>query len=151
MIKRKPGSPRRGTCSAILMSSIYASLCLSFQIFNEKTIPGNLRPPCAKALMTDVTCSPVVKTLRSDAYYPQSTLERICRSDCSSSLNSYHERIVSTCSGETFRGSNKVPESVAMISDLMKYHYSIVCLIDSGRYCNVVAAEYANATNQDCE
>ena len=42
-----------------------------------------------------------------------------------------------------WNGYGDQPESVAVIPDLMRYNYDLVCLMDSGRYCNIVAGAAA--------
>ena len=38
---------------------------------------------------------------------------------------------------------------LAIIPDMLQYHYNLTCLTDSGRYCNAVAAKAAAALDSE--
>ena len=120
----------------------------AIQIFDQNTVPKSLNAACTYALMKDITCSPVVTAIRSDTYYQQSTLEKTCKPECSASLDTYAATVTSLCGTQKWQASDTEQELVTSIVDLLRYHYSMVCLMDTGRYCNIVAAGNAAANDE---
>lgn len=113
------------------------------KLFTNATVPSNLTSACAIALSTDVNCSPFVLSLRTGLYYPNDTLERTCTTNCHSALTSYRAQIATACATETWLGYQDVILPVVTIPEMLQYQYNLTCLMDSGRYCNNVAASYA--------
>lgn len=113
------------------------------KLFSNSTVPTNLTSACATALSSDVNCSPFVVSLRTGMYYSNDTLERTCTANCDSALTSYRARIVTACAMETWLGYEDAILPVVTIPELLQYQYNLSCLMDSGRYCNNVAASYA--------
>ncbi|KAF2416682.1 LysM domain-containing protein [Tothia fuscella] len=136
--------PRR----SIALFGFYAfiSHCNAIKIFDANTIPNSITPACSRELLKDVDCSPTVKMLRNDEYYQQKTLERTCKPGCSNSLEAYNKNVISACGSQTLNKIGKDdPEQIATITDLLMYQYSLTCLMDTGKYCNLVAAGNAAA------
>lgn len=114
-----------------------------FKLFDVNTVPGNVTTTCSAALLNDISCSPVVSSLQDGAYYPVSTLNRTCTAACTSALSQYEAAVASSCAGQSWNGYEDTPMPLMIIPGLLRYHYDIACLMDSGRYCNNVAAEAA--------
>ena len=114
-----------------------------FQIFTNDTVPGNLTSACSTALLKDISCNPVVSSLRDGAYYPVSTLNRTCTATCELALSQYEATVASSCDGQSWNGYEDTPMPFTIIPNLLRYQYNLTCLMDSGRYCNNVAAEAA--------
>jgi len=113
--------------------------------FDNSTIPPNLTVDCAKALLTDVVqCPPTVASFSSGYYYPPTILEEACTSACSSALQLYEQTIITACADQTWAAYDEVDDApLAMIPHVMGFNHDLVCLRDSGRWCNVVAAAAA--------
>lgn len=120
---------------------------LATQLFSNATIPGNLTTECSAALLADVQCSPVVAVLRPGIYYPNATLQRTCTGNCSSSLEQYTRKVLDSCGDQSWTGFGDKTMPVSVIADVMQYHFDLVCMTDSGRYCNDVAAQAALTTD----
>ena len=118
----------------------------SARFFSNNTVPFNLTVSCASALMTDVQCSPVVPRLQTGFFYPPSLLNRTCTAACSSALQAYENSVTASCSGQTWAGyDNDDSDSISLvvIPNLMRFNYDMICLQDSGRWCNAVSAAAA--------
>lgn len=127
---------------------VFCHASVAFQIFSNTTIPVNLTVSCSDALLRDVTCSPTVRTLQAGIYYPASLLIRTCTDECTAALATYETEVIAACEGQTWNGPDgdgNATLPVAVIPDLLRYHYNLTCLMDSGRYCNTVAANAAAA------
>jgi len=133
----------RGQSIALAVLFTLFHTVTAIQFFDNSTVPTNLTTTCTNAILSDVNCSPVVASLRSGSYYPNSTLERTCTTDCENALSTYQSNIVEACDTETWNGYEDASLPVVMIPDLLRYHFGLICLMDSGRYCNNVAAAYA--------
>jgi LysM repeat protein len=120
----------------------------AFKIFDSRNAPPNLSKTCQTALQQDLNCSPIVRDLRGDTYYQQSTLERTCKPACSQALNDYSKKVVVACGTEKWSGYD-APELVSVIPALLQYNYELVCLMDTGRYCNLVAGGSAAASDTE--
>ena len=131
----------------LLLVAALLQQALAAQIFDKNTVPSNLTAKCRNAFLRDIQCSPVVANLRGDTYYEQKTLERTCKPACSAALSAYNSAIASACGKETWIGYDDSPMPVKVISDLVKFNYDLVCLTDSGRFCNIVAAGNAAAND----
>lgn len=120
----------------------------SVLIFTKDSLPSNLTIGCGDALTKDVACSAVVKSLQDGLYYPQKDLEDTCTSTCNEALGAYEAAVKSSCAGEVWNGYFNETLPILMIPDLLRYEFNQTCLMDSGRYCNVVAAKAAGVDGQ---
>ncbi len=118
---------------------------IAVRLVSNSSLPTNLTQTCASALLDDVACSPVVTALRMGSYYPQSTLNSTCTTQCSTALSKYQAAVVSACGEQTWTGYEDTVMPLVVIPDLQRYLFDLTCLMDSNRYCNVVAAEAAFA------
>lgn len=119
----------------------YTAMAATF--YTNVTAPKGLAIACTNALLADLDCSPVVPSLYHGGYYPNTTLERACTSECATALASYHSGIASSCNGEVWNGYGNETMPVLMIPEMVRYHYNLTCMTDNGRFCNNVAASYA--------
>lgn len=123
--------------------TIFGPRADAVQFLQDTTLPANVTAACSSALVGDVNCSPVVAALRSGLYYPQSTLNRTCTVDCANALSAYESNVISACGSQTWNGYQDTEMPLAIIPDMLRYLYNLTCLMDSGRYCNVVSAAAA--------
>ncbi|KAK2850540.1 hypothetical protein FQN49_005566 [Arthroderma sp. PD_2] len=107
------------------------------------SLPTTLTDACLKALTSDVACDPSVRIFRPGYFYPPETLKSACTSTCKSALDSYWDVVKSSCGNETINGSYDLETSALFIPGMRKDLFQKVCLQDSGRYCNNVAATAA--------
>lgn len=129
---------------AVLLSLLLCSRARATVFFANNTTPANLTNACTNALLTDVQCSPVVPQFQNGYYYPPSLLGRACTSTCSTALQSYEQAVATACNGQTWMGYDEETDlPLVVIPNLMRYHYDLICLQDSGRWCNEVAAAAA--------
>ncbi len=112
---------------------------------NTSFISTNLTKQCVGALSDDIACSPGVAALRLGEYYPGETLSRTCTADCGQALAQYENKVIAACGKQTWKGYEDTEMPLAIIPDMLRYHYNATCLMDSGRYCNAVAAKAAAA------
>lgn len=131
------------TCRSFTWIISFIASVHAVKLFSNSTVPTNLTAACTSALSSDVNCSPFVVSLRTGMYYPNDTLERTCTANCDSALASYRARIVTACATETWLGYQDAILPVLTIPEMLQYQYNLTCLMDSGRYCNNVAASYA--------
>lgn len=115
----------------------------AFNIYTSDTVPANLTTKCATALSADVACDFVVPALQAGSFYPKSTLQRACTSSCADALAGYQSNINSACAGQSWSAYNDEILPVAVIPDLLRYHYNFTCLTNGDVFCNNVAAAYA--------
>lgn len=133
---------------AIVLTLINAST--AFRAFTNTSIAStNLTVPCVGALSADIACSPAVAGLRLGEYYPEETLNRTCTADCGQALAQYASKVAAACDKQTWKGYEDTEMPLAIIPDMLRYHYNLTCLTDSGRYCNVVAAKAAAALDPE--
>lgn len=118
---------------------------LSMKVFTAGTLPMGVTAACAAALTRDVACSPVISALQNGYYYSQTMLEALCTAGCKSSLETYETGIGSACADQMWNGYYDEEMPIVMVADLLRYQYDQSCLMDAGRYCNVVAAQAATA------
>ena len=118
-----------------------------FQVFTNDSLPTNLTTACNNALLSDLDCDPTIPALQDGYYYAQATLDSICTTRCTSALAAYESSVIQSCRGQTWNGYYNATEPVAMIPDIMQYQYNLACLMDTGRYCNVVAAQAATSAD----
>lgn len=116
----------------------------AFRAFTKTSFAStNLTVQCVGALSYDIACSPAVAGLRLGEYYSEDTLTRTCTSDCGEALEEYAKKVASACEKQTWNGYEDTVMPLAIIPDMLRYHYNLTCLMDSGRYCNTVAGESA--------
>lgn len=133
---------------SIVAFTIY-SIAHGAPLFDNSTIPTNLTVSCSNALLSDVNCSPSVMGLQYGNYYPETTLQRVCTSDCDAALAKYEADVTTACAGQSWNGYDDYLMPLAIIPDTIRYQYNLTCLMDSGRYCNIVAAQAAAALDPD--
>lgn len=133
----------RGFSRALVLCLSFSPLASAARFFTQKVLPEGIPTACQNALMADVNCNHAVRALQAGTFYPKTELEKICTADCATSLASYHVGIESACRGTTWIGFQDTEEPVAMISELIRYHYNSTCIVESGRFCNNVAAAYS--------
>jgi len=143
MFNRFVSRPTSRSATIILVLS-YVHFISAVQFFTNVTVPANLTTACSNALLTNVTgCDKIVATFRPGSYYDQSILASTCTSSCSSSLVQYESNVESACAGQSWNGYQDTQMSLAIIADMLLYAFNLTCLVNSGSYCNVVAANYA--------
>ena len=126
----------------IVLTLINAST--AYRAFTNSSFTStNLTKACVGALSDDITCSPAVAGLRVGEYYPEETLSRTCTADCGQALAEYAYKVAKACDKQTWKGYEDTDMPLAIIPDMLRYHYNLTCLMDSGRYCNTVAAKAA--------
>jgi hypothetical protein len=133
---------RRSTTIVLLLS--YVQLISAVQFFTNVTVPANLTTACTNALLEDVAnCNTVVASFRPGLYYDESILNSTCTSSCASDLVQYESSIESACDGQSWNGYEDTAMPLAIIADMLLYAFNLTCMVNSGAYCNVIAAEYA--------
>ena len=139
---------QRTNWSIIVLTLINASS--AFRAFsNSSFVFTNLTIPCVGALSSDIACSPAVAALSLGEYYPEDTLIRTCTANCAQALASYENKVIAACGKQTWKGYEDTDMPLAIIPDMLRYHYNVTCLMDSGRYCNAVAAKAAAALDSE--
>lgn len=131
--------------ATLLFFIVQLNGALSMKVFTSSTLPTDVTAACAGALTSDVACSPVITALQNGYYYAQNVLETICTAECNSALGAYEASVGSACAGQTWDGYFDEVMPIVMVADLLRYQFNQTCLMDSGRYCNVVAAQAATA------
>ncbi|KAJ2991553.1 hypothetical protein NUW58_g2476 [Xylaria curta] len=84
-------------------------------------------------------------------FYAEYTLNRTCTDSCASFLSDYEASVVDSCGDEAWEnyfnadetGSNPRPVPIRVIPNLIRYLFSLTCLKDAGRFCNVVVGAAA--------
>lgn len=114
------------------------------QLFSEETAPADISQACLSALTADVACSRAVPRFRYGYFYSESSLSASCTSECEDGLKAYETAVVSACADDTWEGYDDEGDApVSYIPSLLRYQYSLTCLRDSGRWCNVVTGAAA--------
>ncbi|KAI1448974.1 carbohydrate-binding module family 50 protein [Annulohypoxylon stygium] len=114
------------------------------QLFTETTAPKGLSAGCLTALTAEVPCSPLVPRFRYGYFYSASTLNSSCTQECDSALVSYESSVNSACKDDVWDGyDDEGGAPLGWIPSLLRYQYSLTCLQDSGRWCNVVTGAAA--------
>ena len=128
----------------LLVVSTLVNASSAFRAFTNTSFAStNLTIPCIGALSGDIACSPGVAGLRLGEYHPEETLNRTCTADCGQALAQFANRVAAACDKQTWKGYEDTDMPLAIIPDMLRYHYNLTCLTDSGRYCNAVAAKAA--------
>jgi hypothetical protein len=141
--------PCQITCWLIIVLTLI-NASTAFRAFNNASFAStNLTLPCISALSDDFACSPAIARLRLGEYYPEETLSRTCTADCGQALAQYANKVTAACGKQTWKGYEDTEMPLAIIPDMLRYHYNLTCLTDSGRYCNAVAAKAAAALDSE--
>ena len=135
-------------CLVILLTLTNPSTAFR-ALTNTSFASTNLTIPCVGALSADIACSPTVAALSLGEYYPEETLNRTCTADCGQALALYANRVAAACDKQTWKGYEDTEMPLAIIPDMLRYHYNLTCLMDSGRYCNTIAAKAAAALDPE--
>jgi hypothetical protein len=128
---------------------------LAVKLYGNTTLPTDITTECSSALLADINCDVAVTYLYPEGYFSQDLLEKSCTDGCSQALATFETNVVKACASQTFGGEEnwdltKNPVyPVAMIPNKLRFNYGLSCLKDSGRFCNLVAAEAAAETDQD--
>lgn len=130
-----------------LLFFISGSVIEATQLLTQSTLPRGLSSACTNALLADIGCSPIVASLQAGSFYPNSTLENVCTTECDIALASYESTVTSSCQGETWTGYDDETMPVRIIPDLIRYEYNLSCITDANRFCNNVAAQAAYAAD----
>jgi hypothetical protein len=117
------------------------------QLFSNSTIPTNLTVGCSNSLLGDIDCSLALMGFQHTRYYAETTLKRVCTPQCEAGLSSYEAAIRTACAGETWKGFDDEIMPLDLIATNIRYEFNSTCLMDSGRYCNVIAAKAAAAAD----
>ncbi|KAH8901682.1 hypothetical protein GQ53DRAFT_851663 [Thozetella sp. PMI_491] len=129
--------------SLVWVLFVLPALVAATSFYTNATVPGNLTVACTNALLADVACDPIVPALQSGDFYPDTTLARACTTGCAAALSTFQQNVDSACSADTWLGYENQTMPVAIIPDLLRYHFNMTCLTNQGRFCNNVAAAYA--------
>ena len=132
----------------IVLTLINASTAFR-ALTNTSFASTNLTIPCVGALSADIACSPTIAALSLGEYYPEETLSRTCTADCARALVLYANRVATACDKQTWKGYEDTDMPLAIIPDMLRYHYNLTCLMDSGRYCNTIAGKAAAALDPE--
>ncbi|KAF8908651.1 hypothetical protein CPB84DRAFT_1767170 [Gymnopilus junonius] len=120
-----------------------------FQVYTSDILPTDPAPPpaCTTALTSTVSCNATIQYMELVSF-DVASLEAMCTSTCTSSLQSYRNNVVSSCSGFSIPGANNVTYSPTLAIDLISEGYFSQCRTDltTGQFCSVVLA---NFTEQD--
>lgn len=144
-----PFAPSRTVFTALLFLSFIEATTAFHAFSNSSFSSAHLSAPCTRALTENIDCSPVVAGLRVGSYYPESTLKRTCTTECAQALSQYTNKIAAACNNQTWNGYEDTDMPVAIIPDMLRYHYNLTCLMDSGRYCNIVGAQAAGVLDPE--
>ena len=118
----------------------------TFQALTPRSFADTkLSGDCVRALSSDIDCSPTVAGLGIGTYHPEDTLNRTCTPECGQSLAQYAAQVAQACKNQTWDGYEDTEMPIEIIPDMLRYHYNLTCLTDSGRYCSMVAAKAAAA------
>jgi hypothetical protein len=137
--------------SILIQVQTFSLLAHASQLFTKSTIPPGLNAACSNALLQDVSCSSAVMGLQPGRYFASTSLQRVCTSECDAGLARYAASVASSCTGQTWGGFGDEPMPLDTIPGVIRYQYNTTCLMDSGRYCNNVAAQAAAAADPERE
>ncbi|KAI0595745.1 carbohydrate-binding module family 50 protein [Biscogniauxia sp. FL1348] len=128
----------------IVNIAILTQLASAVQLYTNTSIPTTLSPGCQTAFLAEVAeCNLTVTKFRYGYFYPESTLQGACTTNCGSALQSFESSIFSACGNDTWEGYDGEGLPAALIPNVLRYLYELTCLQDSGRFCNVVAGSSA--------
>ena len=129
-----------------ILLAIFIQNVVAVRIFTPSSIPASVSTACQNALIAMTPCGPFVTRFRYGYYYPASTLNSTCTADCELGLASYEAKVASACTASDIwegYGEDNDNLPIAVITSLLRYQYTLACLQDSGRWCNVLAATAA--------
>ncbi|KAI1290485.1 hypothetical protein F5Y03DRAFT_401258 [Xylaria venustula] len=114
----------------------------SFQyLFNDSLPDVALTPACAAALTSNISCDPSVTYFQAAEYYDPTGLRQVCTKDCQTGIQNYYSSLTTNCQGLMYNDTESTYLPIDSIGSRLEYIYSLVCLQDSGRFCNYVAYE----------
>jgi hypothetical protein len=124
-----------------------------YRLLTSSSLPAaDLTPSCANALTADLPCNDYVRRFGAGQYHAIESLERACTSNCDIALSSYQNSIES---GQNFSNDGLLTSAsispIVSIPEIMRYRYNKTCLMNKGRYCNVVAYEAAMAHHESSQ
>ncbi len=120
----------------------------AFQYLTSSTLPvDNLSPGCNAALVSNIACPRQVASFVVEDYFPVATLEQTCTSACSAALAGYERSVADACSTETYNLTAHRDAPVSFIPQTLFYSYNESCIMDSGKWCNNIAAQSAVVVN----
>ena len=116
----------------------------AIQLFTPESAPAGLSEGCLSALTADVACSRPVPRFRYGYFYSESTLSSSCTPECEQALGTYETAIASSCADDTWEGyDDEGGAPISYIPSILRYQFSLTCLKEGGRWCNVVAGSAA--------
>ncbi|KAI9642412.1 hypothetical protein NHQ30_009217 [Ciborinia camelliae] len=135
-----------GTLFLILLNCHYLLQgVIASQLITPNAAPSGLSAPCLSALTAEVPCSRLVSRFRYGYFYSESTLASSCTSECATALGAYENSVASACASDTWEGyDDEGGAPLGYIPSLLRYQYSLTCLKESGRWCNIVAGAAAS-------
>lgn len=117
---------------------------IAVNLITESRAPDGLSSKCLAALTADVPCISLVPRFRYGFFYDEATLEKSCTPECETGLASWESSVTSSCSDDTWEGyDNEGGAPLGYIPSLLRFQYSITCLRDKDRWCNVVSGALA--------
>ncbi|GAP91634.2 hypothetical protein SAMD00023353_6400110 [Rosellinia necatrix] len=136
----------------IVFQTVFAHLLrcsLGWQIVSNNSVPSYISLGCANALTQEVSlsvCNPMANRLIKGHFYAEVTLNRTCTDSCAIFLSEYETSIANSCGNEAWENyfnadetdSDPRPVPVRVIPNLLRHLFSLTCLKDAGRFCNVV-------------
>lgn len=139
----------RGHSAYRILLFCLLQLSAAWQIVPEKRIPSYISESCASALSQEISasvCNPMANRLIKGYFYSEETLNRTCTEACDELLGQYEDTVVSSCGEQTWDNyfnsdeTGEEPQSVPVriIPNLTRYLFSLTCLKDDDRFCNVV-------------
>ncbi|KAK4186732.1 hypothetical protein QBC35DRAFT_452972 [Podospora australis] len=145
--------PPRWPQALLLLVVIWGTLfetAAAVKFITAATAPAGLSTGCLNALTADVACSLYVSRFRPGYFYTEKVLTEACTAGCESGLLAYESSVVSACLGDTWQGyddDDERGEQLGTIPSLLRYLYSVICLRDNNRWCNVLAGQAAQAAD----
>ena len=128
---------------SIISSLLFTTTAQAEHFYTNASVPAGLSVECSNSISQDIGCSLGLKNFEPGSYYSAETLEKTCTDGCRDALESYSSNVRAACSNETWAGFDDEPLPVAVIADLLRYNFDLACLMDSGHYCNNLAAQAA--------
>ncbi|KAI0905819.1 hypothetical protein F4823DRAFT_113363 [Ustulina deusta] len=132
------------------ISILHLTTAQSFQYVFDDSLPGTtLTDECSAALTKNISCDPWVSHFRSSGYYDPNGLKSVCTTSCQQAIQDYHTGLISSCAGLSYNYTDTTYLPIDAIGALLDYTYTLVCLQDSGRFCNYVAYESSLQADPD--
>ncbi|KAK0670019.1 hypothetical protein QBC41DRAFT_318636 [Cercophora samala] len=141
--------PQRIVLLGVILAPLF-DVTAAVKFLTAQTAPVGISSECLDALTVDVPCSLYVSRFRPGYYYTETVLDEACTAGCEAGLLSYETSVVSACSSDTWEGyddDDDGGEQLGTIPSLLRYLYSVICLRDSGRWCNVLGGVAAQTSD----